>query len=93
MLYFPEVKLLRVDGDVVEASSQISLVCSISSINLKNYKSSLVRHVFIFESKGGKRLLGVPTEIDRTIQYLFELSIEHVTKAFDDKYSNPLPPS
>ena len=67
MLYFPEVKLLRVDGDVVEASSQISLVCSISSINLKNYKSSLVRHVFIFESKGGKRLLGVPTILDRVV--------------------------
>lgn len=80
------------DGDIVEVSSQISLVCRISWNNLKNYKSSLVRHVFIFESKGGKRLLGVPTKLDKTVQHLFESSVDPITKAFADKYSNPLPP-
>ena len=76
-----------VDGEILEASSRISLVRRISWINLKNYKSSLVRHVFIFESKGGKRLLGIPTIFDRTVQHLFELAIEPVTEAFADKYS------
>ena len=64
-----------------------SLVRLISWINLKNYKRSLVRHVFIFESKGGKRLLGIPTIFDKTVQHLFELAIELVTEAFTDKYS------
>lgn len=76
-----------VDGKILEASSRIGLVRRIFWINLKNYKSSPLRHVSIFEPKNSERLLKIPTIFDRTVQHLFELAIEPVTEPFADKYS------
>jgi RNA-directed DNA polymerase len=76
-----------VDGKILEASSRIGLVRRIFWINLKNYKSSPLRHVSIFEPKNSERLLRIPTIFDRTVQHLFELAIEPVTEPFADKYS------
>lgn len=76
-----------VDGEILEASSRISLVRRISWINLRNYKSSPVRHISIFKLRGGERLLKIPTIFDRTVQHLFKLAIEPVTEPFADRYS------
>lgn len=40
---------------------------------------------------GGKRLLGIPTILDKTVQHFFELVIELVTEAFADKNSFGFP--
>jgi RNA-directed DNA polymerase len=76
-----------VNGEILKVSSWINLVHRISWINLKNYKSSHARHISIFKLKGGERLLKIPTIFDRTVQHLFKLTIEHVTKPFANKYS------
>lgn len=76
-----------VDGEIPEASSRIGPVRRISWINLRNYKSSPVRRVFIPGPEGGERLLGIPTIFDRTVQHLFKLAIEPVTEPFADRYS------
>ena len=85
--YTFESRTPGVDGEILEASSRIGLVRRISWINLKDYKSSPVRHVSVSESKGSERLLGIPTIFDRTVQHLFKLAIEPVTEPFADKYS------
>nr|YP_009040961.1 ORF622 [Tetraphis pellucida]AIB08452.1 ORF622 [Tetraphis pellucida] len=87
LYYTSGSRIPGVDGEILEASSRIGLVRRISWINLKNYRSLPVRHVSIFEPKGGERLLGIPTIFDRTVQHLFKLAIEPVTEPFADKYS------
>ena len=42
----------------------------------------LVIHVFIFVSKGGTILLGIPTIFDRAVQHLFKLVIKPITEVF-----------
>ncbi len=78
---------MGVDGEILKASSRISLVRRIYWINLRNYKSSPVRHISIFKLRGGERLLKIPTIFDRTVQHLFKLAIEPVTEPFADRYS------
>jgi RNA-directed DNA polymerase len=87
LYYTSRSRTSGVDGKILKASSRIGLVRRISWINLKNYKSPPVRHVFIFEPKNGERLLRIPTIFDRTVQHLFKLAIEPVTEPFADKYS------
>ena len=88
LYYTSKSRTSGVDGKILKASSRIGLVRGISWINLKNYKSSSVRHVFISEPKNGERLLRIPTIFDRTVQHLFKLAIEPVTEPFADKYSS-----
>jgi RNA-directed DNA polymerase len=86
LYYTARSRTSGVNGRILKAFSQIGLVRRICWINLKNYKSSPVRHVFIFEPKNGERLFRIPT-FDRTVQHLFKLAIEPVTEPFADKSS------
>lgn len=86
LYYTARSRTSGVNGRILKASSQIGLVRRICWINLKNYKSSPVRQVFIFEPKNGERLFRIPT-FDRTVQHLFKLAIEPVTEPFADKSS------
>jgi RNA-directed DNA polymerase len=53
-------------------------------LDIKEYKASPVRRVYIKKSKSKLRPIGIPTIFDRSVQTLYSMSIEPIAEELSD---------